>query len=628
MHHIDEMDIQNGTPESNSSGQYGDSVTGDTPLLVCEGLRGAPRTTRIDALISGERWNESTRVDKDEVWLGAQELFVWSDAGFVPVRRIVRHFAEKPLVRVEDPSFGIVDCTEDHSLILSNGDAACPRDLVNTTACLARARVECDAFAHHPLSPKLAFVYGLFLIHGRARGTAWRLRCPSAAAADCAEAALEGWPDVRRDGHHCLTQRATNHDTSLAAAFRILFYNEHDEKRVPNVILHSSIITLRHFVHGLLNGETKHTGTLRVAVDSKESGLGVWIVGRRLGYVPTVRTRNGKMQIWLHLARACPRVYSVRPLPTRRVLLYDLETEAQRFHVGPGELLAHNTDSAFVRLPASHRDANAEDLFRLGEAMAEQVTRDYRNEYLPPALRSTCAVTLEMEKYLKPLILYKKKRYVGISYEELGKTGKVLARGLELVRRDAIPLVKTCQSSVIDALLTKECARTAVETVKAAVQEIAALPPGGPFTAITQSKSLRLNYASPDALPHVKVASLMQHRHAGSAPRVGDRVEYVVIASESPRVVDRVDDVGFAQRESLPPDWYFYTEAIERPLLRVLEVPLRSINQDLYAELEAFFQQAKSQALAQRKKHSMVRHEAKWFLGHACKKGPPQHPGY
>jgi hypothetical protein len=26
MHHIDEMDIQNGTPESNSSGQYKDGV--------------------------------------------------------------------------------------------------------------------------------------------------------------------------------------------------------------------------------------------------------------------------------------------------------------------------------------------------------------------------------------------------------------------------------------------------------------------------------------------------------------------------------------------------------------------------------------------------------------------------
>ena len=101
-------------------------------------------------------------------------------------------------------------------------------------------------------------------------------------------------------------------------------------------------------------------------------------------------------------------------------------------------------------------------------------------------------------------------------------------------------------------------------------------------------------------------------------------MEYVVIASESPRVVDRAEDVEYAQREGLPPDWFFYTEAIERPLLRVLEVPLRSIDASMYEELEDFVRCAKAAALVQRKKHSKVRYEARWLDGHACKSGPPQ----
>jgi DNA polymerase delta subunit 1 len=221
-----------------------------------------------------------------------------------------------------------------------------------------------------------------------------------------------------------------------------------------------------------------------------------------------------------------------------------------------------------------------------------------------------------MEKYLKPLILYKKKKYVGVAYEEVGKEGKTLARGLELERRDAVPIVRTCQASVIDALLLRESPSEAVLCVKDAVERVMALPVGGPFASIVLSKSLRTNYSNPDGMPHVKVAALMNERDAGSAPRVGDRVEYVVIASESKRIVDKVDDVGYAEAQRLPPDWHHYVEALERPLLRVLEVPLRSIDPAMYHDLMTFLSDKKTKALALRKTHSMARHGSTWVDGH------------
>jgi hypothetical protein len=283
-------------------------------------------------------------------------------------------------------------------------------------------------------------------------------------------------------------------------------------------------------------------------------------------------------------------------------------------------MVVHNTDSAFVRLPETHRDVPEDDLFQLGAEMARQVTTAFK-EQLSQSLQTHCAVQLEMEKYLKPLILYKKKRYVGIAYEEVGKEGKVLAKGIELVRRDAVPLVRSSQEKVIEALLQRQSPEQAIASVKDAVRAVLAIPAGGPFTQIVLSKSLRQNYANPESMPHVKVASLMNERDAGSAPRVGDRVEYVVIASESSRVVDRVEDVGYARQEKLPPDWYFYVEALERPLLRILEVPLADTAPELHRDLQDFFKLEKATALRQRQQHSHARCGARWVQGLASKKG-------
>ena len=73
-----------------------------------------------------------------------------------------------------------------------------------------------------------------------------------------------------------------------------------------------------------------------------------------------------------------------------------------------------------MRLPETLRELCSDAIFRLGEDMAAFVTDSYRNKYLQLDLRPTCVVCLEMEKYLKPLILYKKKRYVGVAYEGVG----------------------------------------------------------------------------------------------------------------------------------------------------------------------------------------------------------------
>lgn len=316
----------------------------------------------------------------------------------------------------------------------------------------------------------------------------------------------------------------------------------------------------------------------------------------------------------------CREVAEATTATGRDIIAYTKETIENHFEVKGCQVIYGDTDSAFVRLPETHRSVSEEIIFQLGKDMAKRVTDGFK-QTLDVSLQTHCVVELEMEKYLKPLILYKKKRYVGIAYEEVGKKGKILAKGIELVRRDSVPLVRSSQAQVIEALLQRQSPVQAVASVKEAVRAVQAIPPGGPFTQIVLSKSLRQNYAQPDSMPHVKVAALMNERDPGSAPRIGDRVEYVVVASESSRVVDRVEDVGYASRQNLPPDWYFYVEALERPLLRILEVPLADTAPELQQDLQNFFAVEKAAALQRRRLHSHARQGAHWVEGLACKKG-------
>lgn len=104
---------------------YGDSVTGDTPILVqyedetCEYVE-------IQNLV--KQWY--TRADGKMFGVPTTPVKVWSDKGFTPLQNVIKHGLgpEKNIMRVRT-LHGYVDCTDDHSLIRSNGTEISPKDL-------------------------------------------------------------------------------------------------------------------------------------------------------------------------------------------------------------------------------------------------------------------------------------------------------------------------------------------------------------------------------------------------------------------------------------------------------------------------------------------------------------------
>lgn len=89
--------------------RYGDSVTGDTPLLLC--INGKVVFKRIDEL--GRRWVTDTDGKQFDT-LGNVET--WTERGWTPVHTVIRHKCSKKLFRIQTES-GCVCVTEDHSLL-------------------------------------------------------------------------------------------------------------------------------------------------------------------------------------------------------------------------------------------------------------------------------------------------------------------------------------------------------------------------------------------------------------------------------------------------------------------------------------------------------------------------------
>ena len=97
---------------------YGDSVTHDTPCLLLNVETGARFIDTIDNLIHG-KWE--IRSDGKQVGVVSHDIRVWTEKGWTAIRQIIRHRVNKRIYRVLTHT-GVVDVTEDHSLLDTNAN--------------------------------------------------------------------------------------------------------------------------------------------------------------------------------------------------------------------------------------------------------------------------------------------------------------------------------------------------------------------------------------------------------------------------------------------------------------------------------------------------------------------------
>lgn len=111
---------------------YGDSVTGDTPLLLkkdnqiyIETIQNIFDEAKKIEYPGFKLFDKTIRLEKE---YSITDYQIWTDIGWVDVKKVIRHKCEKNMFRVLTHT-GCIDVTEDHSLITETKDPVKPGDL-------------------------------------------------------------------------------------------------------------------------------------------------------------------------------------------------------------------------------------------------------------------------------------------------------------------------------------------------------------------------------------------------------------------------------------------------------------------------------------------------------------------
>ena len=229
-----------------------------------------------------------------------------------------------------------------------------------------------------------------------------------------------------------------------------------------------------------------------------------------------------------------------------------------------GEVIYGDTDSIFIKFATKDLAESIE----LGKKAADRITafcgRSYRIEY---------------EKTFFPFILFCRKRYVGMMYEDDIKKCKRKTMGVALKRRDNAPIVKDIFGGALDSLMEHRNIKLAEKMVKEMLVQV--MKNEYSLEKYILSKQLRDDYKNPGQIAHRVLADRMEERDAGNKPQVGDRLSYVYVANrkDEKKQGDKIESVEYVREKKLKPDVEFYiTNQIQNPVAQLFALAIDQLD--------------------------------------------------
>jgi DNA polymerase elongation subunit (family B) len=513
--------VANGYPKQ-ARVLYGDSVTGDTPILIRHGPYDVPRLCTIDALVTEEEWRtdatEWHSSEKFQVSVDGQGLEVWSDAGWTQVKRVIRHPVSKPIYRIATGR-GSVCVTEDHSLLREDGRICSPVDIDIGTA-----------LRHHPYPPSLesyseiisvdeAFLMGAFFACGSCSSTStpsWIIRSDQRELLhNLLKRADRIGVEDRRHCRFSLTKDglvARNDERYPSSHYRRLFYTKDaveelsykyhrlfyvgEEKVVPGAIIHAHRPIRDYFCLGYLAFCTPDT--TNVIQGQLGAASFHWLLAT-LDVAASVSIVDEALDLYLILPSPEPttRVQRIHSLPggsggsgkSGLTMVYDLETTNHHFSAGVGELVVHNTDSVMVDFGVELE--HGQPMVQRAETPDAKILQKYGTEFeftqgaraavekaIVLANEAAALCTSQFQKpnalqfeniYLPWLVLDRKKRYAGPFWTSPKGFDYIKIRGMETVRRDNAKVVIECQARCLNMILLENNPAGALSLIKSEI---------------------------------------------------------------------------------------------------------------------------------------------------------------
>jgi len=226
-----------------------------------------------------------------------------------------------------------------------------------------------------------------------------------------------------------------------------------------------------------------------------------------------------------------------------------------------GDVIAGDTDSLFIKFVTK----DLAESIDLAKKAADRITSLCRKPY-----------KIEYEKTFFPFILFCRKRYIGLMYEDDVTKCKRKFMGIALKRRDSAPVVKDIYGGALDIVLEQRNIRLAEEFVKRELVRV--LKNEVPLEKFIITKQLRDDYKNPDQIAHRVLADRMTARDPGNKPQVGDRIAYVYVAGRSGKQGDRIENVEYVKEKKLKPDTELYiTNQIQNPVAQLFALGIEQI---------------------------------------------------
>lgn len=578
--------------ELNKKGKvvYGDSVTGDTPILCRATYSNGDQNIffrPISQLCGGTQlWMKRDDSGK-EYMAHPNNLEVWSDKGFTKIKHVMRHKTKKRIYRILTHT-GVIKVTEDHSLLDLNGNEISPNQVSVGYELLTKAMPD---LPDEGIEIPHAWAWGMFY----GDGSCGEYGCESSYKCSWAINNLDlnflnkagqllkvAYPDmdfkildtVKSSGVYKLV--ATGSVSRLVREWRELFYDHPSKyKKIPDILWKCSLKTRKEFYEGYYaaDGDKDKNGYNRFDNKGQIGAAGLFLLSRSLGYKVSCNTRKDKLDIYrLTLTKSYQRkkagiIKKIEDFGYIDDYVYDLETENHHFSAGVGELVVHNTDSSMPDLGITD-SANA---YKIAHGLSKELSALF-----PPPMQ------VELEEVFHTMLAIKKKMYLCIRMSKDGKPilerDQLKIRGVVPARRDNSAYQRNSFLDIAwNVLLKKSMYETFDNIINICLRLVRREVPWQDLIVI---KGLGAQYKNKSYCMKVFSDELCK---IGKPATPGDRLEYLIVKSHGVKDKQllgykmRLPSTYLERLESDTPEVIDYEYYLEKSMMNCIQKQLFQI---------------------------------------------------
>lgn len=448
---------------------YGDSVTGDTPLLVMQ--NGFVDIVKIEDL--NNMWKpyeefkpfDTNRRDKQQTLTNYK---IWTNEGWSEINKVIRHKTHKKIYRVKT-HIGVVDVTEDHSLLDEN------KNIIKPSQCIIGTKL-----LHHFPSEFPVYQYSDMSIYD-----------------------MKGIiSDIHKGFIDKIPYEILNGTIEYKIKFMTLYIAHLSVHGLPNQeskLYYQSLYYLMKSIEHKYTFDSNFFDTLSIKLNGTNDIT-------EIEYLYDINNPNNDTKDEMYV--------------------YDIETKSGNFHAGIGQIILKNTDSIFVNFTDEIKRRNPNRVFTEKELLEESIkigteaAANINSHMKAPQ-------NIEYEKTFWPFCIFSKKRYFGNKYEHNTEKYKQTSMGIVLKRRDNAPIVKTIYAGVIDIILNKRDIEASKKFFHNSIKDL--LEGKVDISQLVISKTVKTDYANPNQIAHKVLADRMGDRDPGNKPQSNDRIPYCYI---------------------------------------------------------------------------------------------------